>query len=130
MESDLNEKTDIISNYFIEDNILVKRGVNGKYEEYDKTYFVIKISKEFREDLASFDYVASSAELVTLLNNNDDSFSDKYIETVSSAYDMDLVKKMLGAISDGNLEKANNLFKHVPSFSKNTFSALFGNILN
>lgn len=127
--SDLNERNNIIKNYFVEDMILVKHGNTGYYEEYDKTYYILNVTKTIREDLTSFDYLSSSTELITLLNSNDESFSSRYMETMAASYDLDLIKKISDSIANNDLEMADILFKHVPASSRNMFKSLFGDAI-
>lgn len=92
---DLNHKYYIIENYKLIDNLLVTKDSNGQYHEYYKTYFVIKVTNEPREDLADFDFTASSADLLGKINSGKYSVNDltEDILTIQKdAYDLYLIK--------------------------------------
>lgn len=68
--TDYNIKIDLLKNYVLRDNMLMKK-LDDKFIEFDQTYYIIKITDKPREDLADFDYAASHMELVKLFNQAD-----------------------------------------------------------
>jgi len=84
----------LLQNYTIEDNMLVDK----EYNEYPHTYFIVEISTNERDDLADFDFMASSAELIDkfqrtveysdiLVNVNRESYNYQLILLVKESYD-------------------------------------------
>ena len=67
--TDYNVKMDLLTNYVLKDNILIKKD-GDKFVEFDQTYYVIKITDIPRGDLADFDYAASHVELVKLFEQS------------------------------------------------------------
>lgn len=95
----INQKYNILNNYFVEDNMLIKKN-DGNYTEYGGTYFIIHVDNEERKDLEDFDFTASSADILkmiqndnmqeiqkTLLEINRDSYDLKIIELIKTKYD-------------------------------------------
>lgn len=124
---DLNGKEYILKNYYVHDNVLVKIKDNDDdiFEEYDKTYFLLLITKENKNDLTSFDYISSSMDLLTLFNDGNESFSKTYVDTVSSAYDMELVQKISSAVQKEDSRLVTALTKHVSPKKQELFSSIF-----
>jgi hypothetical protein len=116
--SNLIARNKVIEDYYIEDNVLVKK---DSLIEYGQTYFILKISKNKRSDLASFDYISSSAELLTLFNSNDTNFGNKFNETMTSSYDMELLNKINAAYKNGDLDLAKALYQHIKPNKLNLF---------
>lgn len=68
--TDYNMKMDLLKNYVLRDNMLMKK-IDDKFIEFEQTYYIIKITDKPRPDLADFDYAASHMELVKLFNQAD-----------------------------------------------------------
>lgn len=125
----INEKYDILKNYKIIDDHLVKENTD-LLEEYDKTYFLIKISKDKRDDLQTFDYMSSSVELIDLFNKgNKDNFQAALFNTINDAYDMQLVNKINAAYNENNKDLVKALYQHIKLDKKNWFNDLFPQIV-
>jgi len=91
---DINIKNDIIKNYMLVENGLYKL-VDGKFIEYDQTYFVIYINNQNRKDLTDFDYEATNADLMSMLTSNKTNYNeltDKITNMSKDAYNMGLVQ--------------------------------------
>lgn len=92
--SSLKQKYDLLNNYYIEDNLLVDEEMN----EYPHTYFIIEISKNKRDDLADFDFTASSADLMKHLQPSlSDTNSDELISINKESYDLQLIQLIISA---------------------------------
>lgn len=93
----LNEKIEIIQKYELVDNLLVTTNSEGLYQEYDKTYFVLKVSNKEREDLADFDFSASSSNLLSKINQkeiNMDEICNDILKIQKDSYDLKLIKNV------------------------------------
>lgn len=126
--TDLNERNIIIQNYHIEDLILVK-SENDKLIEYNKTYFVLKLSKAIRKDLIDFDFTASSSDLLQKLNQKDESFVKTLVQTTRDAYDMNLLQEISEAYSQKNYPLVKALYNHIHPAKKEWFDVSFPDIL-
>lgn len=91
----LNKKKNILENYFLKDNILVRFDEEGKYREYVGTYFVIKVTNDEREDLTDFDFTASSADLLGKINTgtySPNEMANSVLKIQRDAHDLGLIK--------------------------------------
>lgn len=98
--TDINVKKQIIKNYIVEDNGLYKI-IDGVYQEYDETYYILQVSNNPRTDLVDYDYLSSAADIISqitpkagntsictqLLNTAKDAYDLGLIQTLSSTYD-------------------------------------------
>ena len=103
---DINERKRMVKDFFLEDNHLVKLDEKGNLVEYEETYFIIKVSNYERLDLNDFDFTASSADLLEmvqktndinklqqeLININRDSYNLNLMEQIKQKYDDWVVK--------------------------------------
>lgn len=124
---DVNVRNKIIQDYYVEDDMLLKIE-NDKIIEYDDTYFILEISSQKRDDLASFDYISSSAELISLFNENNSNFMTKLNNSMDMAYNMGLIEKINEAYQNNDMVIANALAKHIPLAKKNWYKTLFPNL--
>lgn len=89
----LTEKYKVIEKYILIDNMLVYKNVKNdgdtEYIEYDKSYFILRVDNDERKELSSFDFTASSADLIKKLKGNQDDFPmDDLLELQKVAYNM------------------------------------------
>ncbi len=126
---DINVRYEIVNEYFIDDDILVKKD-GDRFVEYDKTYFVLRVSAAEREDLMDFDYMASSAELLDKLNKGSEDFMPSLLETTRGAFDMDLINDITNAYKEGDLQQVKALYNHLTGSRKEWFDESFPNIID
>lgn len=131
--SNLTSKYDLLDNYYIEDNLLV----DADYNEYPHTYFIIEISKNKRDDLADFDFTASSADLLTKLQRGvNDKSSDELIKINRDSYDYTLIqlikdshdKWIKSEKNSGVYDQATALYKQLRGETKKFFDENFPSI--
>lgn len=91
--ADINEKNRVISDYFIDDNLLLKavgEKDNFIFEEYKKSYFILKVTNHERTDLADFDFIASSADILREVNGD----KEKVLQANRDSYDLNILKEI------------------------------------
>ena len=127
--TDINDRNTILKDYHLEDYQLLKE-VNDQLVEYDKTYFVIRISANEREDLLDFDYMASSADLLNKLNGRAEDFVPSLLDTTKKAYDMGLIEDIITAYQEKDINMTKAIYNHLSEDKKEWFNSLFPNITN
>ena len=125
----LKQKYDLLENYYIEDNLLV----NSEMQEYPHTYFIIEVSTNKRDDLADFDFTASSAELMKNFQPSlNDTNSDELIKVNKESYDFQLIQLVIDSYEkwiddeDDDGSKLLALYRQLRGESKKMFDDNFG----
>lgn len=92
---DYNSKVDLLSNYSLRDNILMKKE-GDKFVEFTQTYYVIKVTDIPRGDLADFDYAASHVELMKLFEQNTSStdITNQLVDLSRQAYNSGVLQTL------------------------------------
>jgi hypothetical protein len=103
IKDDLPAQMEIIKNYRIINNRLYK---DGSLREYDGSYFIFEFGTQEREDLSDFDYVNSSADLLGLLHEGDNSSADKLLEMTKNSNDFKTLQRLKEIMGDKKLYKA------------------------
>ncbi|MCA9330102.1 hypothetical protein KDA11_05610 [Candidatus Saccharibacteria bacterium] len=127
--TDLTEKYEILQKYVLVENRLVQeRFDDGEqkwyYDEYPRTYFVLKVSVSPRDDLADFDFTASAAELLTLLNsgtNTSDTVVENVLQMTKKAHTMGVIEDFLG---EDDIQRAQAILKHLPASLAKQFAGV------
>jgi hypothetical protein len=120
---DLNEIEDIIRNYVIMDCGLVKKVAEDQpIVEYAFSYFILDVSNKPRQDLISFDFAASSNELLGGLYKNEPKSVTDFIKLSNESNDLNIIKQIHDLTSKGlnNIDKGvfNSLYNHLSEDSK------------
>jgi len=129
---DLNEIEDIVKNYIIMDCILVKK-VNDDQPliEYDYSYFILDVNNKARSDLVSFDFAASSNNLLSNLYKNEPGSVEEFVKLSSKSNDLNIIKQIYDLINNtSNITDIddgvyNSLFNHLTEDSKQLVQNLF-----
>lgn len=92
--NDLNFKKEMLRDYFVEDGILATK-INDRYVEYTGTYFILQVSNISRDELADFDFTASSSDLLQQLDvSSSTNVKESVLQLSRDAYDMRLIEKL------------------------------------
>ena len=101
---DINVKHEILEEYHMEGDILMRRGDDGKLYEYDDTYFVLEISNNKRDDLSDFDYTSSASDLLEKLYSNDkeqtEELHNSIVKLARDSYDISLFELIKSKYDD------------------------------
>ena len=138
---DRNEKIRILNTYKLYDNKLVHESADGKWTEYDGTYFVIKVSNRPRNELADFDFTASSAEMLKKLSRGmrdeaeGNNFLQELMQDKNNSIQLDHIKDIEKAIekyestkSDADAAKVVAIYNHLSAENKESISKYFPNL--
>lgn len=132
MLNDINERNYIISNYSLIDGILVKiikpaddnQQAYPTYKEYDGNYFIFTLNRAERPDLAHFDFIASSADLLSKLKSGVKD-TQTILTSLNKSFEMEIIdkynyyyKKYLEDNNNYNKLMANAYFKQLSDSSQ------------
>lgn len=134
--TDLNKRNQILENYFLEENVLLKKDNKGKYIEYNDTYFILDIHNKVRDELMDFDYTASAADILKKLYGDEQdtqSLHQEIVELAKNSYNLGLIKVIQKKYneylkSDNNTNLFNELkalYNQIPKDQKGWFDETF-----
>lgn len=101
------ESKEIIQNASIEHDLLIDKNTS---KHINQTYYIINISNDKRVDLIDFDYLASSNELIKLLNNNG---NNEILDINNNSHSFKLLKEYFDYTNENENEKAKAIKKQL-----------------
>lgn len=126
---DENQMEEIIKNYYVEDNCLLKK-IGNNIEEYYGNYFIMEVTSGIREDLLDYNFTASSNKLLMSINGKDEVGLKQFLDSNKNASDCSIIKNLTAEWKNPgkNIDSLKAMYNHL--HDKDWFKETFPHIFN